>query len=235
MHAELALYRWTVRREPDPSIPGAPFRALEALVSEAISGTVQDPVVREHATSYSIVKLAPAEARAPAEVILTIVAPPAAEAPLTRVVGRRLAEYQTTAHPVALDDPILHPIASEYRHGLADITDISLDLHPDTPAALRNHQCALLRIACRPIEPRFELHPYLLSHSPTYTARSGMHPDGKGWSWDHEQCWGRFYTPGPAPNLPPPLHCLWNIVLGLAPRRWDDPKRLATRLGIDCS
>jgi hypothetical protein len=209
-----------------PEVP-ATFRALEDLVVSAVGPAVADPVVREHAACWHV-------AKRPNAVVLTLAAPPLAGEQLRAAVMRHLAPAAPGEEPAADADPLLHPLAAEYRQGLSDVTEIALDLHTGSRADLSSHQCMLLRAGCGTLDPRFLLHPYLSQHSRSYVERSAAPGAGRRWEWRHEEWWARCYTPGPGPDLQPPILSLGNIVLGLAPRRWDDPARLAARLGIRC-
>jgi hypothetical protein len=235
MEPDLVLFRWRIDEKVTGG-PGAPFRALERMVAGPVAAVFNDPVVREHSTSYQVTKTVgpPGGPETTATVTLAIVAPAVAADPLGMACSRHLAGQRSTAHPPEPDAPLLLPMAEEYRRGLRDITDIAMGLHVPPGETLRAHQCALLEIVCSPRDPRFELHPYLVEHSPAYVKRSGLVSPKGTWSWEHEQCWARFYTPGPSHELTAPLLALWNVVLGTEPRRWDQPLQVAARLGITC-
>lgn len=201
------------------------------MVAHRVAVVLRDPVVREHAAAFHLIKRPDAHADAPS-VALVLYAPPEAEPMLAAAVTRHADGPDLSRRSASRDDPVLHPVFREYLHGLADVTVMALDLH--TPADLHRHQCFLIDVGCRAEDPRFALHPYLIAHSAAYADRSGASLSG-GWSWAHERFWARCYTPGPDRAVGAPLTSLWNIVLGVTPRRGDVPQRLAERLAITCS
>lgn len=226
---ESVLYSWSLSLGRLTGV-GEPFRHTEALVTSHVGPALRDPVVREHAQAFRIRKRCDSEASG---LDFALVAPRDSAESLRGVAHRHL-ETRPWRHWVSDADPLLVPAFSEYVQGLRELTDIALDLHCVPEAQLRQHQCFLVRIGCSHLDPRFELHPYLVQYSAAY-ARHATIREGQGpWSWAHEEFWARCYTPGPSPEHPAPLSALWNIVVGITPRRWDDPTALVSRLGIEC-
>ncbi len=206
---------------------------MEEIVNDTVAPLLRDPVVREHASAYLVSKRA--EGAGPeASVWLTVIAPAEAEGPLTAAVGRRLTapDVYRDAGPAGWD-LLLHPLATDYRRGLREATDIALDLHCRPGDELREHQCVLIRLACAPEDPRFGLHAYLERHSRTYVALAGLQTRHRDLG-AHEEFWTRLFTPGPAVQLERPLLWLFNLVLGVTPRWWAEPAAVAARLGIEC-
>ncbi len=231
MAERLVRYRWNVA-VVEVAAPGAPFRALERIIRQGIGPATSDPVFQEHAVAFAVSKTAEptAEDRVRGWVDLTAVAP--SDSPIRGAVQRHLGDLGAIEEPPSDADPLLLPQAAEYRRGLTDMVAIALDLHGADPTTLRAHQGELLQVACSATDPRFQLHPYLSEHSKVYRARTGVPPDGSSWSWEHEECWARFYTPGPMATLAAPIYALLNVVLGIVPRRWDRPDALAARIDI---
>lgn len=232
MTAHEALYSWSLSLGRLTGL-GEPFRRTEALVTSHVGPALRDPVVREHAQAFRIRKWHDPE---DSGLDFALVAPREAADTLRGAVDRHLGS-QPWRHGASDADPLLIPAFSEYLRGLRELTDIAIDLHCVPDGQLRQHQCFLIRIGCSHVDPRYELHPYLEQHSPAYVRHAMMRRrEGQGlWSWAHEEFWARCYTPGPSPEHPAPLFALWNIVVGITPRRWDDPAAVASRLGIECT
>lgn len=224
----LHLFRWTLP-VAGSSLPER-LRVLERIVVEEAAVLLRDPVVREHATDYYLEKDADDE---PAALAIGIVAPPESEAVLEAAAARRLRS-ESFRQRVEPPDVFLHPIAAEYRRGLREVTEVALDLHGCEEPQLRGHQCLLIRIACGALDPRFELQARLAQHSPAYVRLAGVAELAHD-PWAHEAFWARLYTPGPGAHLGRPIDWLWKIVLGIVPRRWNDPVAVARQIGIACA
>ncbi|MBI4513104.1 MAG: hypothetical protein HY702_03250 [Gemmatimonadetes bacterium] len=229
----LHLLRWIVPAAGS-SLP-ASLRALERIVVEEAAAAVRDPVVQEHAVAYHLEKRPDGEqdAGGQAALVIGIVAPPEPEAVLTAAVARHLRS-ESFRQRLEPPDVLLHPVAAEYRRGLREVTDVALDLHCGVERQLRAHQCALLRVGCGALEPRFGLQAHLAEHSAAYVRLAGLAGAPQD-LWAHEAFWMRLYTPGPGAHLGRPIDWLWKIVLGVIPRRWSDPVAVAHQVGIECA
>lgn len=226
------LYHWTLSDLGRAGDPGGPFRAAETLMVRHIAPALRDPRVREHASSVHLRRWHETDDHG---VSFIMAAPTDAAEILTTAVASHLASSGLWRHGVADANPLLHPAFRDYLRGLGEVTAIALDLACAAEPPLQAHQCVLIRLCCAPADPRFELHPYLMQHSPAYVRYGAIHQSCGAWPWEHEEFWARCYTRGPALEFEAPLASLWNIVLGIRPRRRDDPRALASRIGIACS
>ncbi|MFQ5704649.1 MAG: hypothetical protein ACE5HT_11570 [Gemmatimonadales bacterium] len=230
----LVLFGWTLFT-PHTLALRAQLAVMESIVCDELAGAITDPVVREHTSARSITKQVASEREGRGWVRLKLFGPPDAAEMIGRAVQRYIKTPSARVDTPSETDLVLHPLGQDYRRGLSEITDIALDLHTAPAARRMLHKCLLVRVGCSAEDPRFELHPYLATHSSAYVRLSGIARDeGGSWGWGHEEFWARLFTPGPARGLQAPLWSLWNIVLGIDISRRESVRSLEEKLGLNC-